>query len=105
MAALKVNSQVLRTTADEFQTHGTNISNIINEVTAKVNSFQSNEVWTGDKAAQFASKFALLQNDFEQLNGMVREHVEDLKAMADKYEQAESSNESLTDALATDVIE
>ena len=103
MATIKVSTQVLRSTANEFKTIGAQIKNLTAEMTSEVNSF-TGEVWQGDAATKYKSKIKKLDDDIALMIKMINEHVSDLNDMAAAYEKAEQANETAASSLATDII-
>lgn len=103
MQTLKVSTQQLRTTANEFNTVRGDIQRLTNEMTNTVKQMAGN-VWTGDAATKYKNKFNSLNDDIQRMLKMIEEHVKDLNAMAANYEKAESSNESASGSLPINPI-
>lgn len=101
---LKVDTAKLTSTADSFQGTGNDIKALTDSMMDTVRQL-TGEVWSGDAATAYVTKFNNLQDDITRMIGMVNEHVEDLKAMARGYEQAEQANQDLANALRDDVIQ
>ena len=100
---LKVSTQKLISTANQFQGHGNQIKHITQQMTATVNSL-SGHIWNGDAANAYKKKFASLQDDINRMVKMINEHVTDLNAMAQQYNTVEQANINLGNSLSGDVI-
>ncbi len=99
---LKVTPEQLNSTASDFQSKGSTISNLTNEMMTLVTGM--NGIWEGDAATAYITKFQSLQDDIGKLISMVNEHVNDLQEMASAYQSAESANAELANSLSGDVI-
>ncbi|MDY5181595.1 WXG100 family type VII secretion target [Butyribacter sp.] len=103
MATIKVSTQVLRSTANEFKTIGAQIKSLTTEMTNEVSNI-SGDVWQGDAATKYKAQFRKLDDDIALMIKMINEHVSDLNDMAAAYEKAEQANETAASSLATDII-
>lgn len=99
---LLVTPEKLEATAGSFESiHGKanttiqNMMNIINGLSGR---------WEGEASSAFTNQFRKLENDMTQLRNMIKEHVSDLREMAQAYKKAESENTSASNALPTDSI-
>jgi WXG100 family type VII secretion target len=99
---IKVTPEQLISTANEFSTVGTTVNNLTSEMTNTVNSL--NQVWEGDAAKAYNTKFKGLEDDIQKLNSMIQEHVKDLTAMAQVYQNAEKASIDEINTLSSDVI-
>jgi WXG100 family type VII secretion target len=99
---LKVSSEQLISTANEFSGIGSTVRNLTSSMTDTVNGLSS--LWEGDAATAYMSKFNGLQDDIERLNGMIQEHSKDLIEMANLYANAETGSVNEIESLSSDVI-
>jgi len=102
-ATLKVTPAKLRSTASAFQSTGNQIKSITNQMTSIVRSL-SGQVFSGDAASKYVSKFNSLSDDIQRMINMINEHVNDLNQIAKTFEDAERQNISAAEALTSDVI-
>lgn len=100
---LKVDTAKLTGTASSFQSNGNQIKTLTTQMTSLVTGL-SGEVWSGEAATAYVNKFKGLQDDINRMVAMVNEHVQDLQAMAQQYEQAENANVTAAGSLSSDVI-
>lgn len=100
---LNVTPEKLISTAQEFSASGQTISSLTQQMTTMVTGL--NSAWTGEAATAYVNKFNQLQDDIEQLNRMIQEHVTDLNEMARVYQDAETANLEVAEGLSIDVIE
>lgn len=101
-AILKVTPEQLINTSNEFSAIGSTVCNLTSSMMEKMTNLAG--IFESDEATAYISKARGLEDDIEKLNGMIREHVNDLNEMAQKYISANASNESLIDSLSSDVI-
>lgn len=94
---LLVAPEELRTKASEFEAQATQVKALHDEMIKKVNGLAS--VWTGDAGDNYRSKFGALQKAMDTIYRMIQEHVKDLQAMAEQYNTADTSVESIIDEL------
>ena len=99
---LKVTPEKLISTADEFQTTGSQVRNLTQEMISMVDSLKSS--WEGEAATAYSTKFHQLEDDMEKMHRMIDEHVKDLNEMARQYQTAESANIDTSSSLTGDVI-
>lgn len=99
---LKVTPQKLESTATEFANESTKIRNLTQQMINKVTSM--NNIWQGDAQQAYVNKFKSLDGDMAQIVLLIKEHVDDLKAMAANYKQAESDNTNTASGLVSDFI-
>lgn len=102
MSILRVDPQVLISTADEFQTSGSQVSTLTEEMMALVTGLTS--LWEGEAATMYISKFSALEDDIQKMVKMIAEHVADLQEMAQNYTGAESTSTEYAESLVGDVI-
>ena len=99
---LKVDSQVLKNTADSFKKQSDSIRTLTTQMIDEVTSM--NGAWKSDAQQAYCQKFKSLDGDMAQMILMINEHVDDLKEMAAQYEKSEASNTSTAGALKVDYI-
>ena len=99
---LKVTPEKLTATASEFQSKGSRMQSLTQQMTSTVTGLSS--IWTGEAATAYTKKFSELQDDMDKMKRMIDEHVTDLNEMARVYQQAEKANEELASGLSGDVI-
>jgi WXG100 family type VII secretion target len=97
-----VTTEQLTSTAEEFSSQGSVISNLTNEMVQKVTALSS--AWEGEAATAYINKFNSLEDDIQKIIRMVSEHVQDLNNMAAAYKQAENTNLEEINGLSSDVI-
>lgn len=106
MAALegtiKVNPDLLNSTASEFGGQASNLQNLTSQMMNLVTGLSS--VWQGEASSLYIGKFQGLQDDMEKMFRMVQEHSTDLQEMAATYVDAETKNAEWAQNLASDVI-
>lgn len=99
---IKVSTEQLRNTANEFSGLGQQVSSLTSEMVSLVTGLSSG--YEGEAAQAYISKFRGLEDDIQKINRMIQEHVTDLNDMAQRYDQAEQSNVSDAGNLSSDVI-
>lgn len=99
---LKVTPEKLIATASEFQSNGTRMQSLTQEMTTIVTGMSG--IWSGDAATAYTKQFTQLQDDMDMMKRMIDEHVTDLNEMARVYQQAEKANEEIAVGLSGDVI-
>lgn len=100
---LKVTPEKLISTSGELESQGSQMKNCANGMVALVNEI-SGDLWSGEAAMAFKTKFAGLQADIDALHRLVEEHVQDLQEMAANYSAAENENQEMASALANQVL-
>lgn len=103
VGTLKVSTDRLRNTANNFQSTGQHIQRMTQSMTSIVRQLSGN-IWSGEAAKAYKDKFEKLQDDINRMVKMINEHVTDLNAMAAEYERAENTNQNLINSLKEDVI-
>ncbi|MGN0621788.1 MAG: WXG100 family type VII secretion target [Porcipelethomonas sp.] len=99
---LKVSSEQLVSTAQEFSSDANVIRTLTSDMMNKITGLSS--VWEGDASMTYINKFKSLETDINKLLSMIQEHVRDLQDMAQGYTEAESANESAASALQSGII-
>ena len=100
---LRVTPARLEKTANSFEQTGNDISKLTQQMLNLINGI-GERVWSGEAAAKYKTQFAGLGDDIQTLNGMIKEHVNDLRMMAKEYASAEEASVELAQALADDII-
>lgn len=100
---LKVSTAKLRSTANAFNSTGSQVRNITNQMMTLVNALNGS-AWSGDAANAYKQKFSQLHDDINKMASMINEHVTDLNNIAQEFDRAESSNVNTSNALSGDVI-
>ena len=100
---LKVTPERLAAAAGELEANGSSMKSCTDEMISLVNEISA-DVWSGDAASAYKSRFAGLQGDMDRIWKMINEHVRDLNEMANNYNMAETENQELTGSLSTQVI-
>ncbi len=101
---LKVTPETLRNTASQFEAQGNTMKSFTDQMTNIISSQISGEVWSGEAATAYKSKFSGLQDDITKLHKMVQDHSKNLIEIATEYSTAESTNQQLAGSLSSDVI-
>lgn len=99
---IKVSTEQLRNTANEFSGLGQQVSSLTSEMVSLVTGLSSG--YEGEAAQAYINKFRGLEDDIQKINRMIQEHVTDLNDMAQRYDQAEQNNVSDAGNLSSDVI-
>ena len=99
---LLVSPEKLEATASNFDALHGKVSNTISEMMDTVLGLASG--WEGDAASEYIYKFKSLDSDMTQLRNMIKEHVADLREMAQVYRKAENENTTSSNALPIDSI-
>ena len=99
---IKVSTEQLRNTANEFSGLGQQVSSLTSEMVSLVAGLSSG--YEGETAQAYINKFRGLEDDIQKINRMIQEHVTDLNDMAQRYDQAEQNNVSDAGNLSSDVI-
>lgn len=99
---LKVDSQVLKNTADAFKQQSDSIRTLTTQMIDEVTAM--NGAWTSDAQQTYCKNFKALDGDMAQMVLLINEHVDDLTEMAAAYEKSESTNINTAGALPVDYI-
>lgn len=100
---IKVSPEKLQATASSFEGTGSTVNNLTQQMTSIVTGL-SGQVWSGEAATAYVTKFTGLQDDMDRIYKMIKEHSEDLIEMAQQYISAETANTDLANSLSSDVI-
>jgi len=100
---LKVTPEKLNAVSAELEGEGTTMKGCTDRMVSLVNEI-SGEVWSGDAATAYKTKFTGLQDDMDTLYRMITEHVNDLQEMAAHYTEAETANQEVAGSLSSDII-
>ncbi len=99
---IKVSPQLLTSTASEFSSQGTAVSNLTNEMMNLITGLSS--TWEGEAASAYINKFRSLEDDIQKMVRMIQEHSTDLEEMARIYTEADNANMEEANSLSSDVI-
>ena len=97
-----VTTELLRSTATEFENAMTQIQSITTMMVDTANGL--NAKWQGDAATAYIEKFKMLEDDIQKLARMVNDHVTNLNQMATNDENTETKNIDAPSALAGDIL-
>jgi len=100
---LRVDPSVLQTTASSFEATASTVTNLTEQMTSIVTSL-TGQIWSGEAATAYVTKFNGLQDDMNRIYKMIKEHSDDLISFAQQYSSAESANTELANSLVSDVI-
>ena len=103
MSVLKVTPSQLKSKANEFKTKANKVRNTTNKMLNEIKTINGS-TWAGDASEAYKKQFAKLEKDMNDMYKMITEYSNDLIDIAAEYESVEKQNESLAQALATDVI-
>lgn len=96
---LLVTPEELNTAANGFEGQATQVKALHDEMLKKVDGLSS--VWTGTAGENYRKKFKALQKAMDTIFRMIKEHVDDLKEMAEQYQGAETDVDNITNELPT----
>lgn len=99
---LRVTPEQLESTATEFSSKGSTISNLTAQMSQIVNGLGG--VWEGEAATSYTRQFNQLEDDVQKITRMVQEHATDLNEMAGRYRAAETANQDEAAGLPGDVV-
>ena len=100
---LKVTPEKLQATASSFESTGSSVNNLTQQMTSIVTGL-SGQIWSGEAATAYVNKFNGLQDDMDRIYKMIQEHSKDLQTVAQQYISAENANKDLASRLSSDVI-
>lgn len=104
IAELKVTPSQLKNKAADFKGKASKVHNTTEKMQTLIKQINGS-TWSGDAAESFKKQFTKLDKDMEQMFRMIKEYSDDLEKIANEYERTEKANESIAEALATDVIQ
>lgn len=99
---LLVDPRQLKTTSSSFSNRGKSVTTITSSMISKVKGMQS--AFEGEAGSAYINTFCKLQEDMNQINKKIQEHVTDLNEMADNYARTEDLNVRENKALKSDYI-
>lgn len=99
---LLVTPQALKTTSTSFGQSNRTVNSTTSSMMQKVNSLKS--AFEGDAASAYIQQFSRLQEDMDQINKKIAEHVQDLQEMATNFEKSENKNVQANRSLKTNYI-
>ena len=100
---IKVTPEDLIQTSAEFDTQGSTVKNLTNQMMEIVTSL-TGQVWSGEAATAYVNKFNGLQDDIAKISAMITEHVTDLNEMAQEYIKTETEAQEIANSLSDNVI-
>ncbi len=100
---LKVTAEQLLESASVLSEEGASLKSLTDQMSELVRQISA-DVWSGEAQTAFLTRFTGLADDMERIHHMVREHVTDLQEIARNFQRAETQNQELSGALASDVI-
>lgn len=95
---IKVDPAKLKSTASSLNSTGNQIKNITQQMLSIANGL-TGEVYSGDAANQYRTKFKSNEADMNKIIAKITEHVTDLQEMADTYTRAETASAAKAGAL------
>jgi len=99
---LLVTPQELKNTSNAFGNRGKTIMSTTSSMMSIVKGLSSS--FEGEAATAYINTFSKLEEDMNQVNNKIQEHVSDLIEMADNYIQGEDLNTQGNAALQSDYI-
>lgn len=99
---IKVSPELLTSTASEFASEGSAVSNLTGEMMSLITGLTS--VWEGEAATAYITRFKGLEDDIQKMVRMIQEHSNDLEEMARIYAETDAQNAEEASALSSDVI-
>lgn len=99
---LLVTPEEMKATADNLEGLQGQVTTITQQMLDEARNLAN--IWEGEAASSYINKFNSLEDDMEKMRNMVREHVNDLREMADLYAKAEDANASEINSLPSDAI-
>ena len=99
---IKVDPQLLKNTAEGFNTIGGQVTTLTSNMMTLVDGLKS--IHEGEAATAFNTKFHALQDDMDKVYRMIQEHVRDLNEMAQNFIRAVDVNVQTAASLPGDVI-
>ena len=99
---LKVTPEKLLQSSGDFLSAGTQMKSLTGEMLSLIKELGN--IWQGEAASVYQTRFGSLSSDMEKLYRMVQEHAEDLQEMARQYQTAESGNEEQGSGLQTNIF-
>ncbi len=99
---LLVTPQELKNTANSFGNRSKTIKNITSSMMTTVKKLS--QVYEGEAASAYINTFGKLEEDMNQIDHKVQEHVSDLNEMAANYISVEDTATQGNSALNSDYI-
>lgn len=101
-AIIKVDSKVLLSTAESFQSQGSKVQTLTGQMMTTITGLASQ--WEGEASTAYVNKFKGLQDDIDKLIKKINEYVSDLQSISQVYETYEKKSLDEANALPDDVI-
>lgn len=99
---LLVDPKDLKNTASVFSNRAKTAKTLTDNMMSTVNSLKG--AYEGDAANAYYKTFSSLQEDMNQIQRKIQEHVTDLNDMASNYESTENTATQANAALKSDYI-
>ena len=99
---LKVDTNVLRTTASEVKSLTRTLQNDFDELQNCVK--QTSRYWVGAAGDQYRREFDAEKKETSELLKVLGQYPTDLLSMAGIYDEAERTNTQISSALPTDIL-
>lgn len=90
MATIKVNSQSMRTKAQNFASIAESINGYMQEMKGEIERLE--EFWKGGAAEDLVFRFTALAKDFETIVNTINNYATFLRNAAEAYDNAETVN-------------
>ena len=100
---IHVTTDRLRAAAGELDSGGSRLDSCTRQMTDLVSQI-AGDVWSGEAANAFKTRFLGLSEDMARLSRMIREHVQDLNQIADNFDRTETETQELAGSLQQNVI-
>ncbi len=102
MAEIRVNSAMLRDTAQTISGELSNFQNLTSEIQQGLSSLSN--TWEGDAFTNFVEKVNSLTPTFERYSEVINSYVTFLNKSAEEYDTTESEAQSATEALENNLF-
>ncbi len=104
MSALTVTPAKLKSKATEFSSDSSKVNTTCKKMFNLIKQLNG-AVWSGTAADAYKNQFNKLEDDTQRMVKMINEFVSDLQDIATEYQKAETTNETTSKSLTTNVIE
>ena len=101
---LKVDPAKLKSTVSDFSTQRGKIKGFCDQMMNVVNSLNGC-TWSGDAQTVFCNQFRKLQQDMNDIQNKLNEHIADLLEIAANVERTENQNKTQASGLGTDFVQ
>ena len=100
---IRVTPDKLTSASSQFLATAGEVKSLTSNMTSTVQQLTGN-VWSGEAASAYTSKFNSLQADINKLYTMIKTHSEHLSTIAKAYGTGESENQATANALSSSVL-